>query len=115
VAECYPRVRYRLYTLDKKFEDIYLMEIRNGQDCQRKISKHLKPMTLELWAAAKKNLSASVAVPSAPFRVPTTYLECYVSHVFQLMIRVIMRRYRELCTNLLEFTLHTKKTTENLS
>ena len=44
-----------------------------------------------------------------------TYPECHVSHVCQLMIRVIMKLYRVLCSDLLEFTLRLRKTSAKRS
>ena len=41
--------------------------------------------------------------------------ECRVSHVCQIMIRVIMRGYQGLCTDLLAFALQLWKTPGNLS
>ena len=44
----------------------------------------------------------------------TTYPECHVSHIYLLLIRVIVRRYRGLFPDLLAFTLRLRKTPENL-
>ena len=53
------------------------------------------------------------ASSSCPGSQPkSTYLDC---RVCRLMIRVVLRQYRELCTDLLAFTLQLRKTWENLS
>ena len=59
---------------------------------------------MEPWAAAKKALSlCGGATSSCPGSWPmATYPECHVSYVSQLMIRVIMRLYQGVYTNLLK-------------
>ena len=69
---------------------------------------------MESWVTSKKALSG------APSSSPGSYLiatcpERNVSHVCQLMIRVIMRRIRGLCTDLMAFALRMRKAPENLS
>ena len=69
-------------------------------------------LSMEPWNAAKKTLSQrSGATSSCPSSWSmATYPERHSSHICRLVIRVMMRWNRRLCTELLVFTLRLRKT-----
>ena len=72
---------------------------------------------MESWAAVKIALSqCGVATSSCQRYYPlASFAECHVSHVCQLFVRVIIRRYKGLCTYILAFTLQLRRILDNIS
>ena len=76
------------------------------------------PVVNGAMCCGKKKLKATVAVPPAPVWLSSQWSlgpEFHVSHDCQLMIRVVMKRSRGLCIDLLAFALRLRKTLETLS